>query len=61
MKSYKPKTNLKTSQEVREFSKEKEKEFVIPYKGGHGLVVNGSVKVVFVGKESLKQAKKFNK
>lgn len=55
MKIYRPK--LKTSAEVREFAKGKEKIFVIPYKGGYGVVVDSRVKQIFIGKDALKQAK----
>lgn len=56
MKLYKPQ-NLKTSQEVREFSKGKEKRFIIPYKGGQGVVINSKVKRIYIGRDALKQAK----
>ena len=58
MKTYKPKTNLKNSQQVAEFAKGKEKKFLMPYKGGIGVVVDGRVKEIYVGKDALANAKK---
>ena len=58
MKNYKTKKHLKTSKDIREYaSKKKEKEFIIPYKGGHGVVKNGRITNIYVGKDSLKKAK----
>ena len=57
MKTYKPKKAFSTSQEVREFSKGKEKEFVIPFKGGLGIVENGRVKEIYTGEDALKNIK----
>ena len=57
LKTYKPKKALKTSQQVREFSKGKEKKFLMPYKGGVGVVIDGRVKEIFIGKDALKNIK----
>ncbi|MEA3430186.1 MAG: hypothetical protein U9R08_02855 [Nanoarchaeota archaeon] len=58
MKLLKTKKELKTTQEVFEFSKDKkENEFIIPYKGGFGVVKAGRVKQIYMTKEDLKKNK----
>lgn len=58
MKFYKTTKKLKNSREVAEFSKGKEKRFLMPYKGGIGVVIDGRVKEVYIGKDALANVKK---
>lgn len=60
MKILKTKKQFKNSSEVRKFFTEEKKENgVIPYKGGYAIVKDKRVDRIFVGKDALKNAKKF--
>ena len=55
MKKYNPKKPLKNSEDVRKFCEEKKiKEGLIPYKGGTGLIENGQVIKIFIGRVKIK-------
>jgi len=57
MKILKLDKELKNSQEVREFAKDKDDEFAIPYKGGIGIVKNKVVKEIYIGEDAEKNVK----
>lgn len=59
MKYIKTTKKFKNTKEVAEYlTKKKEKDAILPYKGGFAIVKNKRISKIFVGADALAKAKK---